>query len=81
MIGRHFVDVALMKDLLRGSDLRWTAVRLPLLLDAPARGKWRTAVERNVHRGFRIARADAATFMLQTLRQSDSVGRAIAIAW
>lgn len=81
LIGQHFVDVAVMEDLLRSSDLRWTAVRLPLLVDAPARGTWRTAVERNVRRGFRIARADAATFMLQTLGRPDSIGRAIAIAW
>lgn len=53
-----------MEEILRESGLHWTSVRLPLLTDMPATGHYRTAVEQSVRGGSRIARGDAAEFML-----------------
>lgn len=62
VLGPHFVDVSMMDDLLRASDFEWTSVRPPYLTNTPMTGRYRTALERNVRRGMRLSRADAAHF-------------------
>jgi putative NADH-flavin reductase len=80
-VGPHFTDVAMMEDVLRASGLDWTSVRPPYLTNGPATGRYRTARERNVRRGFRLSRADAAHVMLQALAQPSTIGQAIAVAY
>jgi hypothetical protein len=79
-LGKHYVDVALMEDILRDSGLDWTAVGVPLLTDKPPRGSCRTAYGQSVRGGLRITRADAAHFMLQVIEQPGTIGQSIAIA-
>jgi putative NADH-flavin reductase len=81
VIGQAMVDVAIMEDVLRASDLEWTSVRPPYLTNGPVTGRYRTAEERNVRRGFRLSRADAAHFMLTALDQPATVGKALAVAY
>lgn len=64
----------------RASDLDWTIVRPPALTNGPAVGHYRTAVDRNLPRGFRVRRADLAACMLALAGDSQSIGRHIAIA-
>jgi putative NADH-flavin reductase len=79
--GKHYADVALMEDLLRGSGLDWTAVGVPVLTDKPPTGNYRTAHGQSVRGGLRISRADAAQFMLRALERPNTVGQSIAIAY
>jgi NAD(P)-dependent dehydrogenase (short-subunit alcohol dehydrogenase family) len=79
-LGRHYADVALMEDILRRSGLDWTAVGAPLLTDKPPTGTYRTAYGQSVRGGFRIARADAANFMLRAIGQPETIGQSIAVA-
>ena len=81
VLGAHFVDIAMLEHELRTSALDWTAVRAPLLIDRPLTGRYRTAFERNVRRGFRIGRADVAHFMLSTLQRKDTIGHAVSAAY
>ena len=81
VLGEHFVDVAMMEDVLRRSDLDWTAVRAPLLTNGPLTGKYRTAFEHNVPNSFRISRADVAHFMLDVVDRPDTFGQAISVAY
>lgn len=81
VLGEHFVDVAMMEDVLRRSDLDWTAVRAPLLVDRPLTGSYRAAFEHNVPNSFRIGRADVAHFMLAAIERPETVGHAIAVAY
>lgn len=80
VLGRHYADVALMEDLLRGSGLDWTAVGVPRLTNGPRTGRWRTAYEQSVPRGYQISRADAAAAMLRALDAPDTVGVSLAVA-
>ncbi|MHA6626237.1 NAD(P)-dependent oxidoreductase [Pseudonocardia sichuanensis] len=80
-VGSHFVDVAKMEDLLRASGFAWTALRTPYLTNSALTGRYRTAVERNVRRGVRLSRADAAHLMLRALGERSTFGRAIAAAY
>jgi hypothetical protein len=73
-------DLALMEDVLRDSGLDWTVVRPPRLTDRPATGTYRTAIGRNLRRGFLISRADVAHLMLATLDRPDTVRQAVGIA-
>ena len=80
-LSKHYADVALMEDHLRGSGLDWTSVQLPLLTDKPPTGTYRVAYEQSVRGGFRISRADAAHFMLHVLQQPETIRHSIAIAY
>jgi putative NADH-flavin reductase len=53
-------------DLVRASDVDWTVVRVPRLVDGPHTGKVRVGWA-GVGTGIRINRADAADFMLRQL--------------
>ncbi|MFC5745093.1 NAD(P)-dependent oxidoreductase [Actinomadura rugatobispora] len=80
-LGYSFVDFALMEDLLRASDLDWTAVRLTFLVDRPLTGTYRTALERNVRRGLRIGRPDVAHFMVRALEDPATFKKAISVSY
>ncbi|GAA2637591.1 NAD(P)-dependent oxidoreductase [Paractinoplanes durhamensis] len=76
----HYADLARMEDVVRASGLDWTISRPPKLTDRPLRGRYRTAVDRNVRGGFSISRADVAHQMLACLDQPETVGHTIGVA-
>jgi putative NADH-flavin reductase len=78
---RHYVDLALMEDVLRDSDLDWTVIRPPRLLNGRLTRKYRTAYEQNVRAGMFISRADVAHQMLDVLDRPETVHRVIGIAY
>jgi putative NADH-flavin reductase len=69
-----------MEDVLRASDLDWTAVRPPRLTGKPATGRYRTAYGQNLRRGVFVSRADVAQLMLHVLDQPQAIKQAIGIA-
>jgi putative NADH-flavin reductase len=77
---KHYADLAQMEDILRDSDLDWTAVRPPRLTDRPLTGTYRTAHGRNLRRGLSISRADVAHYMLRALDGPDTVRQTIGVA-
>jgi putative NADH-flavin reductase len=77
---KHYADLAQMEDILRDSDLDWTAVRPPRLTDKPPTGTYRTARGRNLRRGLFISRADVAHYMLRALQQPETIRQTIGIA-
>jgi len=78
---RQYDDLAVMEDALRGSDLDWTIVRPPRLVNGPVSGKYRTAIGQNVHGGRRIARADVAHLMLALVDEPNSVRQTVGVAY
>ncbi|GAA4964396.1 hypothetical protein HD597_003547 [Nonomuraea thailandensis] len=80
VLGKHFADVALMEEFLRGSDLDWTVLRVPRVVDAPATGRVRTAYGRPLRAAFRIGRADAAQVMLRLAGQPETAGTVVTAA-
>jgi hypothetical protein len=75
-----YADLARMEDVLRDSDLDWTAVRPPRLTDKPLTGTYRTAYGQNVRHGLFISRADVAHYMLRALGEPGTVGQTVGIA-
>lgn len=76
----HYADLARMEDILRASDLDWTAVRSPRLTDKPATGRYRTAYGQNLRRGVFISRADVARCMLSALENAETFRQTVGIA-
>ena len=54
--GRQYADLARMEDLIRDSDLDWTIMRPPGLIDRRLRGSYRVAIGCNVRGGVFISR-------------------------
>ncbi len=78
---RHVcADMRRGEEEIRASDLDWTIFRPPSLTDKAARGTYRTAIDRNLSRGFTISRADLASCMLALLDDPATVHRHISIA-
>src|SRR6266581_497941 len=77
---KHYADLAQMEDILRGSDLEWTALRPPRLTDKPLTGTYRTARGHNLRHGIFISRADVAHYMLRALEQPETIKQTIGIA-
>ncbi|GAA2407378.1 SDR family oxidoreductase [Actinomadura vinacea] len=75
-----FEDMRAAEAHLRGTDLDWTIVRPPQLLDKPAKGTYRKAVDLAVRGGLRIPRADLATALLDVLADGRTVGHVISVA-
>ena len=76
----HYADLARMEEVLRDSDLDWTAVRPPRLTDKPVTGTYRTAYDQNIRRGVFVSRADVAHYMLRALDQPETFRRTVGIA-
>ncbi len=64
----------------RASHLDWTIFRPPRLTDKAATGGYRTAIDRNLPRGYTVSRADLAACMLALLDDPATVHRHVAIA-
>jgi putative NADH-flavin reductase len=78
---RHYLDLAIMEDVLRDSDLDWTVSRPPRLLTRRLRPGYRTALDVNVRGGMFISRADVAHHMLAMVNDPATIRHAVAIAY
>ncbi|MCO6005809.1 SDR family oxidoreductase [Actinoallomurus purpureus] len=78
---RHaFADMRRAEEEVRDSDLDWTIVRPPRLIDKEGTGRYRTAIDLNVRGGIQISRADLATGLLDLVPDDSVVRRHVSIA-
>jgi putative NADH-flavin reductase len=80
VLRKHYLDLAVMEDMVADSGLDWTIVRPPRLTDKPFTGTYRTAFGQNPRNGFAVSRADVADCMLRCVTQPDTVKQTIGIA-
>jgi len=66
---------------LSASGLDWTMVMPPMLINGPARHKYRVDGRALPRGGIRISRADVADFMMQQIGSDQWVGKGVYIAW
>ncbi len=76
-----YADLRAMEDAMADSPAQWTVVRPPKLVNKPLTGRYRTAIGRNVARGYTISRADVAHAMLAAAGNPATIHRAIGIAY
>lgn len=79
--GSGYRDMARLEELLRAErELAWTVLRPPRLLDRPATGSYRSAVNSRLRGGWSISRADLARAMLDALADPATVRAAVNVA-
>jgi putative NADH-flavin reductase len=76
-----YADLARMEEEMRESGLDWTIMRPPRLTDKPPTGRYRTAVNRSVRRGYSIARADLAGAILKLLDDPTAIHATMGIGY
>ncbi|WP_214319837.1 NAD(P)-dependent oxidoreductase [Nonomuraea sediminis] len=74
-----YTDLARMERILRDSDVDWTVVRPPRLLNSPGTGTYRHLVEAGPV-GASITRADAARAMLDFVTMPETFRHAVGIS-
>ena len=75
-----FADVREMESVVRESGVAWTIVRPPRLTDGPYTGRYRTALDHGLPRGFQICRADVAHAILSAIDDPGTIGHVLGVA-
>ena len=79
-IGTAYADLGRAEDVLRSSNLRWTAVRPTVLADTPGSGRWQADPElRTGLSGARIPRDDVAAFLLHVVETEAWARQAVSV--
>jgi putative NADH-flavin reductase len=73
-------DASAMERVFGASELDWTMVRPPRLTDKPYTGKYRVREAHLPRFGFKIARADAADFMIKVVENRSSIGKIVGVS-
>jgi putative NADH-flavin reductase len=76
LLANMYTDLRLMEKLVKESELDWTIVRPPRLIDSQLTDKYRIAVNRFLKNGLKISRSDTAHFMLSHV-QSEEMFRSV----
>ncbi|MFJ9614867.1 NAD(P)-dependent oxidoreductase [Streptomyces noursei] len=79
ILGELYTDLERMEAVLRATDLDWTSVRPPRLLDKPGTGRYRHAVEAGPS-GSSIPRADVARAMLDLIPDPSTYAHAVGVS-
>jgi putative NADH-flavin reductase len=75
-----YADMRRAEDEVHDSDLDWTIIRPPRLTGKAASGTYRTAIDRNLPRGYTISRGDLAACMLSLIGDQATIRRHVCIA-
>jgi putative NADH-flavin reductase len=81
VLAKPFADVREMESAVADSDLDWTMVRASRLVNTPPSGQYRVRPDYPPPGGWKIARADVASFMLACLTERSWVGEHPALAY
>jgi putative NADH-flavin reductase len=75
-----WADFTATEAVVTPSSAAATIARPPMLLDGPARGRYRSRRDGNVRWGFSIRRADLAAALLDMAEDDTTIGRVISVA-
>ncbi|MGA7748279.1 MAG: NAD(P)H-binding protein [Candidatus Aquilonibacter sp.] len=78
--GAAYDDMKRMEAILAASDSEWTVFRPPQLVDRPATGRYRTAIDAPLPAAWRITRADLAAAMLASINDAALVRHIVTIS-
>jgi putative NADH-flavin reductase len=80
MAGEVLRDSTAGVDLIRSSELDWTIVRFPRLVDGPSRGEYRVGYL-GKDSGIQLGRADAADFLVKELLEGKYIRQAPVVSY
>ena len=76
-----YADLRAMEHAMVDSVAEWTVIRPPKLVNKSLTGRYRTAIDSNVARGYTISRADVAHAMLDAAGDPATIRRVVGIAY
>jgi putative NADH-flavin reductase len=80
MLRHVYDDMRRMEALVRDSGLEWTIIRAPMLTNKPRTGGYQIATNSHLSRGWSIARADLADYIVTHLAEPGSYRALVEIA-
>jgi putative NADH-flavin reductase len=81
LLRNMYADLGLMERIIKESNLNWTIMRPPKLLDGPGTGVYRAAINNHVVNGLKISRADVAHFMVNNLTSDAVYKKTVEVAY
>lgn len=81
LLKNMYADLRIMENKVRESRLDWTIMRPPQLVDKPATGNYRIAVNTFLKNGLKISRADVAHFIISNLANEETYKATVEIAY
>lgn len=76
-----YADMLLMEKSLSRTNLNWTIVRPPKLIDTRFTGKYRSSIGVSLANPSRISRADLADYMLNHLNDKDTFRKIVEVSY
>jgi len=76
-----YADLWAMEKIIKGSNINWTIMRPPKLLDSPVTGNYRTTADGFLNNGLKISRADVAHFIVHNLTNETIVRKTVEVAY
>lgn len=81
LLRNMYSDLWLMEKIVKESNLNWTIVRPPKLVDDPGTGIYRISINGHVTNGLKISRADVAHFMITNLINNAIFKKTVEVAY
>lgn len=81
LLRNMYADLWRMEKIIKESNIGWTIIRPPKLLDSSATGNYRTAINNFVHQGFKISRADVAHFIVHNVTNESIIQKTVEVAY
>lgn len=81
LLRNMYADLWRMEKIIRESNINWTIMRPPKLLDGPVTRTYRTAIDMQVNNGLNISRADVAHFIVHNLTNEKIVNKTVEVAY
>jgi putative NADH-flavin reductase len=81
LLRNMYSDLWAMEKIIKESNIDWTIIRPPRLLDRPVTGNYRTAIEGFLNNGLKISRADVAHFIVNNLTNETIVRKVVEVAY
>ncbi|MDB4926826.1 NAD(P)-dependent oxidoreductase [Mucilaginibacter sp.] len=79
---RHmYDDLRTMESIVKASDINWTIMRPPQLIDKPVTGNYRIAINHFLKNCLKISRADVAHFMINNIANESIYKTTVEIAY
>jgi putative NADH-flavin reductase len=77
----HYIDLVRMEAVIKASDLNWTILRPPMLINGPHKSTYHIAINKPLPSSWSISRADVADFIVHHLADAATYKAVVELAY
>lgn len=81
LLRNMYADLRAMEKIIKESNINWTIMRPPRLLNSPVSGNYRTTADGFLNNGLKISRADVAHFIVHNLTNETIFRKVVEVAY